>query len=254
MQNPPTGESREAATGAGTVPVLWHLKVSNYNEKARWALDYKRVPHTRRAAVPGAHRRIAAKLTAGRTFPILVLDGRPIGDSSEIIGALEQRFPEPLLYPSDAAERRRALELEDYCDGELGPYVRRLVVAHLLPDTDLMLSTFAPDLPSWRRRLAGAAFPLAKRRVRADQGIDEDSVHDAFIRVRAAGRRFATELSHGGYLVGDSFSLADLTAASLVAPAVCPKEFPYHQPQRDHPALAPVRECLAESGLLDWTR
>jgi len=21
------------------VPVLWHLKVSNYNEKARWALD-----------------------------------------------------------------------------------------------------------------------------------------------------------------------------------------------------------------------
>ena len=36
-------------------PVLYHLKVSHYNEKARWALDYKGVPHVRRAAIPGRH-------------------------------------------------------------------------------------------------------------------------------------------------------------------------------------------------------
>ena len=30
-------------------PVLWHIKISHYNEKVRWALDYKRVMHKRRA-------------------------------------------------------------------------------------------------------------------------------------------------------------------------------------------------------------
>ena len=67
-----------------TVPVLWHLKVSHYNEKARWALDYKAVPHVRRAAVPGQHRSIAAKLTGGRTFPVLQLNGEEGDDVFEI--------------------------------------------------------------------------------------------------------------------------------------------------------------------------
>ena len=30
-------------------PVLYHIEVSHYNEKARWALDYKGIPHVRKA-------------------------------------------------------------------------------------------------------------------------------------------------------------------------------------------------------------
>ena len=29
-------------------PVLWHYTFSNYNEKIRWTLDHRRIPHTRR--------------------------------------------------------------------------------------------------------------------------------------------------------------------------------------------------------------
>src|SRR5918992_6145350 len=115
-------------------PVLWHLKVSHYNEKARWSLDYKGVPHIRRAVLPGAHRKIARELWGGRTFPVLVFDGEAIGDSTDIIAALERRHPDPPLYPSDPAARRRALELEDFFDEELGPYVRPLVTNQMLGD------------------------------------------------------------------------------------------------------------------------
>src|SRR5438128_6433168 len=94
----------------GGAPVLWHLKVSHYNEKARWALDYKRVPHVRRAAIPGQHQKIALRLTGGRTLPVLVLDGEAIGDSTRIIEALERRYPQPPLYPADPDARRRALD------------------------------------------------------------------------------------------------------------------------------------------------
>ena len=67
------------------------------DEVARWALDHKRVPHVRRAVTPPRHRAIAPRLNAGRTFPVLVLDGVAIGDSTRIIEALEHRYPEPPL-------------------------------------------------------------------------------------------------------------------------------------------------------------
>jgi glutathione S-transferase len=237
-----------------STPVLWHLKVSHYNEKARWALDHKRVAHRRRAVTPGRHVRIAKRLTGGRTFPVLELDGRAIGDSTRIIEELERRHPEPPLYPADAADRRRARELEELFDEELGPYARLLVVAHLVPEPDLFLSTFTPDLGGVRRRIALAAAPRMRGRIEAMFGIDEASVAGALAKLRAAGERFRAEVRPSGHLVGDEFTVADLTLAALLSPIVALEQFPYPQPQRGHPRLAPVIEALAESGLDGWAR
>ena len=236
----------------GGAPVLWHLKVSHYNEKARWALDYKCVPHVRRAAAPGRHQMIAQRLTGAKTFPVLVLDGDAIGDSTRIIEALECRYPEPPLYPADPETRRRALEIEEFFDEELGPYVRLLVVGQMLPDAKLILGAFFPDLGAGRRLAARAMFPLHRRRVVTAFGIDDVSVDLAWAKVRAAGECFREELEPSGYLVGDGFTVADLTLAALVAPAIAPEQFPYPQPQRDHPLLAQLRDELAEAGLLEW--
>jgi hypothetical protein len=38
----------------------------------------------------------------------------------------------------------------------------------------------------------------------------------------------------------------------MISPLVAPVQFPYPQPQRNHPALAPVREALADAVLLEW--
>jgi glutathione S-transferase len=249
-------QARNGASGAkrtGT-PVLWHLKVSHYNEKARWALDHKRVPHLRRAATPGRHQAIAQRLTGGRTFPILVLDGESIGDSTRIIEALEHRYPELPLYPAAPEARRRALEIEDFFDEELGPYARLLALSAMLPDQELMLGAFAPDISRRRRLLTRVTFPLIRRRLIADFDINDQSIEVAWAKVRAAGERFRTELQPSGYLVGDSFTVADLTVAALVAPAVAPKQFPYPQPQREHPLLGELRAALTEDGLAGWAR
>jgi glutathione S-transferase len=240
-------------SGAGP-PVLWHLKVSHYNEKARWALDFKRVPHLRRAVDAGFHRQVARKLTSGSTFPILELEGRAIGDSTRIIEELERRYPDPPLYPAEAEARRRALELEDFFDEELGPYTRRLVINHVLPDGDLLGRIFAPDMPPARRLLARAMYPRIRRQLRKDFEIDELGVEHAYQKVRAAGERFQVELRPSGYLVGAGFTVADLTLAALVAPAIAPEQFPYEQPQRGHPLLEPLRAAIDESGLGDWAR
>src|SRR5439155_3389452 len=77
-------------------PTLWQIEISHFSEKVRWALAHKGVEHERRAPTPGAHMVVALWLTRGRhkTFPVLQLDGRTIGDSTAIIAALERRYPD----------------------------------------------------------------------------------------------------------------------------------------------------------------
>jgi glutathione S-transferase len=246
--------TRQSARGESGIPVLWHLKVSHYNEKARWALDYKRVPHRRRAAIPGRHAGIARSVWGGTTFPALELDGEVIGDSTMIIRALERRYPEPPLYPDDDAERRQALEIEDFFDEELGPHLRLLVLEHMLPEPSLLLGAFTPDLSAPRRWAARAAYPVIRRGIVRNFGIDRGRVATAWAKCRLATERFAAELRPSGYLVGDDFSVADLTVASLLSPVVAPERFPYSQPQRDHPRLADLRRMLDERGGLEWAR
>jgi glutathione S-transferase len=242
------------ARGSGAPPVLWHLKVSHYNEKARWALDYKCLPHVRHAAVPGRHTRIAHELGAGTTFPVLELDGEVVGDWRFIIPALVRRNPEPPLYPDDPVDRMRALEIEEFFDEELGPHLRLLVLVHMLPDPSLLLGAFAPDLSAPRRLTARAIYPLLRRRITSDFGINGSGVEVAWEKCRIAGERFAAELQPNGYLVGDGFTVADLTVAALLSPVVAPAEFPYPQPQRDHPRLADLRRMLDGYGAFEWTR
>jgi glutathione S-transferase len=215
-------------------PVLWHIPVSHYNEKARWALDYKGVEHERRAPMPGAHMAIAGWLTCGRskTFPLLVLDGRAIGDSTAIIAAIEERFPDPPLYPGDPDERRRALELEDYFDENLGAQIRLLVFHEIRRDQRLMADLTAEMIPGPVAKLPGArsfggAFGSAYTQLRYRVASDE-SAADARAAVLATLDRLDAELgaSGGEYLVGDSFSVADLTAAALFYPMVNPPEGP----------------------------
>ncbi|MFN2617786.1 MAG: glutathione S-transferase family protein, partial [Thermoleophilaceae bacterium] len=189
-----------------------------------------------------------------RTFPVLVLDGQAIGDSTRIIETLERLHPDPPLYPSEPLARRRALELEDFFDEELGPASRLLTFSYLLTDAGLLLGAAVPELKGPRLFLARATFPRIRRQLRAELDIDPVAVEHAYAKLHAVAERFRQALQPSGYLVGDGFTVADLTLASLLGPPVAPEQFPYPQPQRRHPALAPLRAVLAESGLLEWTR
>jgi glutathione S-transferase len=80
-----------------TPPVLWQYNFSNFNEKARWALDFKGIPHTRRSLLPAGPRAMLFSLRG--TLPVLDLDGERVVDSTRIIEALERRYPEPPLTP-----------------------------------------------------------------------------------------------------------------------------------------------------------
>ena len=57
--------------------------------------------------------------------------------------------------------------------------------------------------------------------------INPEAAAESEAKAIAAMDRLEAELQPSGYLVGDSFSIADLTAASLFYPVVSPANFPY---------------------------
>jgi glutathione S-transferase len=230
--------------------VLWHIEVSHYSEKARWALDYKGIAHELRVPMPGLHPLTALRITRGkhRRLPVMELDGRHIGDSTAIIAALEEHAPDPPLYPADEAGRRRALALEEWFDEQLGPELRRFVWHHTLADTDVVARTLFQEPGSVRERVLRASAPVAGVAVRRDYGVTAQSAARARDRVVAAMDKLEAELGPSGYLVGDGFSVADLTAASLFTPVVAPPGRPFAPPVRV-PAVQDLRdELMARPG------
>ncbi len=234
------------------VPVLWQFRFSHFNEKARWALDWKGVPHVRRSLLPGLHIPRVLWMTGQTAMPVLVLDGEIIHDSTRIIERIERLRPAPALYPQDDAERERALALEDFFDEQLGPDVRRALFHELLPDTDFAAAAFTIGCGSTTRFLYRALFPGVRVLMTASMKIDAERAARSREKVLEAFDRIETELRPSGYLVGDRFSVADLTGAALLAPLVFPPEFPY-RPSGSLPApVARWRESLAERPAFRW--
>src|SRR5262249_29081540 len=147
-------------------PLLWHIPLSHFNEKVRWTLDYKRIPHRRQ--VLGADYLIRAWRATGRgTLPILFLEGRAIGDSTHIIAALEERYPEPPLYPGDAAALPRGSEWEAYSGAQPGRAWRAAMATPLSRHDPALawrvLTTGMPDKASPTLRPLVRIFPAFYR-------------------------------------------------------------------------------------------
>ncbi|UJA19899.1 glutathione S-transferase family protein [Thermoleophilia bacterium SCSIO 60948] len=246
-------------------PVLWHIPISHYSEKARWALDRKRVEFELRAPSPPAHMAVALWLTRGGqvTFPILDMDGRRAGGSAAIVALLDELRPGEDLIPSDPPERYEALEIERFFDAEVGPAARLLSWHHASSEEGGLDSFAKRSLPGPLRgsglAVRGAAdftrvFVRTRYRV-----ADPAAAQDAERKLEAAFDLIEGKLVSGGgeFLVGDRFSVADLTAASLLYPLVRPEGAPrgpdvpagverVRDRMRERPAWAWVERMFAE--------
>jgi glutathione S-transferase len=238
-------------------PTLWQIDISHYAEKVRWALEYKGVDHGRRSLLPGSHIPIALALTRGAqpTVPVLQIDGRGIGDSTEIIAALEARYPDPPLYPVDAAELSRAIELEEWFDENLGPHARLLPFYELIQEPALFAEIAAESVPGplGKAKPVVGAYARAYTSIRWNANSEEDAVRAREAIVAAVDKLEAElEKGDGEFLVGDQLSVADITAASLFYPVVVPPEGPLDPDLPRPPALDRFRESLSSRRGFKW--
>jgi glutathione S-transferase len=199
---------------------LIQFPYSHYNEKVRWALALKRVPHRRRNLLPGPHAAVVLPLTRQTETPVVRFGNEVVHGSARILEELERRAPDPPLYPADSDRRRRALEVAAWFDTEAGPMVRRSAFAILLQHPDYVCSMFSAGHGALARLGYRLMFPVTRFAMSRAMGIgDAASIEHATAATQAAFDRIARDTGPSGYLVGDSFSVADLTASALLAPA-----------------------------------
>lgn len=235
-----------------TAPHLLHFGISHYNEKVRWALDYKRWPHTRQALIPGFHIPIVRWQTGQNQVPALRLDGRYLLGSNHILEELERRRPDPALFPADPALRQRALDLQAYFDEQVAPEWRRLFWSAYIKNPALAARMATHGFGDGWRVLWRAAMPLMLPLFRGNLGLDAPTLARARQRVGEHFTRLETEIGSSGYLVGDRFSVADLTAAAIFTAIVRPPQFPYPLPEPWPDELRELRDSVSHRAGFKW--
>jgi glutathione S-transferase len=112
---------------------LYSGPLSLFTAKVRVALDEKNlrydkisVPFSRAKGYEPKHADVLAINPKGQV-PVLVDDGLPLYDSTIILEYLEDRYPEPPLYPRDVRERARCRQLEAAADEVFFPFVLPLI-------------------------------------------------------------------------------------------------------------------------------
>jgi glutathione S-transferase len=222
---------------------LHQFPYSHFNEKARWALDFKGLAHKRVNYLPGPHMRAIKRLSGQTKTPVLRLGDDTVAGSANIIDRLQQIAPSPSLYPKDPAAQARALELQTVFDRDLGPKVRLALFSEMVDEGAYFCRMFAEGKSLPVRMAYRAAYPIAKGLIKQGNGITgQGAVDEAFRSVETMLDQIAEKTAATGYLVGGRFSVADLTAAALLAPAVDPPDCDMSKP---HPRPACVTRFIA---------
>jgi glutathione S-transferase len=169
------------------------------------------------------------------------------------LGARLQGHPEPPLYPRDPTTRQRALALEDDLDETLGRALRAAIVTPLFrndPHLALrVLTTGMPDKAYHRLRPLVQIFPAFYRFRHqvsdAKLEIDRPTVNAALDRIEQERQGLA-------YLVGDAFTVADLTAAALLGALLQPPKIQYPPQVELPPYLEDYRATVLRHPATQW--
>ncbi len=204
---------------------LYQMPVSHFCEKIRWALAYKRLPHKYKNLLPGLHIRPMMKLCGQSSLPVLKDGKHIVYNSSDILTYLDDAYPRFQLTPEDPALKEEALDWEKYVDQNVGPAVRIVAYSELLKRPDLLLPMFAHEGPWYTGFVLKKAFPRIRSALRKFLPVNEESVAKSFSQLTAAKEKLMPVLRDSEFLVGDTFSRADLAVAALWAPLFSPGKY-----------------------------
>jgi glutathione S-transferase len=208
--------------------IVYQFPISHYCEKTRWHLDAKGLAYEVENVPPGLHRARLRSL-GGETVPAMHDGDVFLADSVAIAQHIERTYPGRPLLPSNEPMRARVLELCQYFDEEIGPSVRLYVYGHLTRDGAAFHRRF---FKGYSRSVYALGYLFGRpirRAIRKMYGIGQETVADSLSRVLKgiAYLESALDGDSARYLAGGVLSMADITAAALLAPLVMPKGSPY---------------------------
>ena len=163
------------------MPVVHGVSPSPFVRKVRVAMAEKRLDYDLEQVMPGNVPASFRKLSPLAKVPVYQDGSFVLPDSSVIIAFLERAHPEPALYPSDPREFGRALWYEEYADTKI---------------IDVITPIFS------QRFIQRVLF-----KQESDESIVEQQMT---LMVPPVFDYLEGEVPSDGWVVGDSFGIADI--------------------------------------------
>lgn len=238
---------------------LYTFAMSHYSEKVRWTLDTSDIAYREVCLSPAFHIGPALRM-GGRgqtTLPIIQGDGFSIQDSPRILTWLQSNRGPLAVMP--LALDTRVRQVEQRFDAIGKDVARYLYAGSFGVADDHIIKLWTAHANGVQAAIIRAGYPVMRWVFKQKLQINAKRVDVARVRIRAALDWLDAQLADDRrFLVDDAFTVADITAASLLAPLACPAQHPVYgdpayqvgmraalQEWQGRPAIAWVRQLYA---------
>jgi len=235
------------------VLTLYTINMSHYSEKIRWLLDYEQINYVEQALTPAIHT-LPMLIKGGRgksTVPLVEQGGRRVQDSPRIVDWLQREYGPLKSLPQD--HLAEILQIQTRFDA-IGKAVARYLYSPGFAHKALILDIWTQFAKPWEESLIRGGYPLIKSVFKRKLKINPRDVAIAETKIDAQIKWLESRIQLGFYLVGDSLTVADITAASILAPLACPAEHPIYGTHEFRTKMASAAKIWADSPALDWVR
>jgi glutathione S-transferase len=242
------------SSGTSLKPILYIFAISHFCEKARWALDYLQIEHDVVHLAPALHSKLAKKLgLKSSSLPILKLGEEVIQGSEKVIDWAEEQSDNSLKAVGD---NRRAQEIEDRLGDGIGVHTRRMFYSEaLIEHSATVRPIFMKDLPVIPKAFTWLMWPVIRRKMisRMDLGKEQGEQSVKIIDQELTWLE-SMLFESDGYLLGNTFSRVDLSAAALLARLASPPDHPSFKFMVRPPRVQKLTEDWYDRPALTWVR
>jgi glutathione S-transferase len=195
---------------------LYQFELSHFSEKVRLILDYKGLAYRKIEVVPGMGQLDLFRMSGQRQVPVLKDGNTVIADSTAIALYLDKTYPDRPIIPTNPQQKANCLLLEQWADSSIG-MKGRTILWESLKSSNLRTSILPVGTPDILRNLVSSIPREAIDVLGLGLGLTPDSIRAAKAEMHRSLESVCLLLSQnsGGYLTGDTPTLADLTVAGL---------------------------------------
>lgn len=235
---------------------LYTFAMSHYSEKIRWTLDISGLPYREVRMTPVFHIRPALLmgLRGKTTLPILKTPKATIQDSTRILRWLEKNHAPLAVMPKALSQDIQAVERHFDAIGK--DVARFLYAASFGKGDEHILKLWTDDATSaGQATFVRKAYPLIRWAFRRKLNITPKGAERAHRRITEVIDWLERQLGDGRtYLVGQQFTTADITAASLLAPIACPPQHPVYSDPAYQETMVDATKPWRDRRALQWVR
>jgi glutathione S-transferase len=194
---------------------LYQFELSQYSEKVRLILDYKKLEYRKIEVTPGVGQVELFQKSGSRQVPVLKDGSTYISDSTEIAFYLDRKYPEIPLLPEEPLKRGQCLLIEEWADESIGLKGRKALIGALNQNQNLRTAFLPTQTPDVLKNLVGAIPSQLLDVLGTGVGFGGEAVKEANQALKQDLEALCLILAKQPYLTGDTPTLADLAVAGL---------------------------------------